>query len=50
MSWAKQFVNEGFAAGDLKSIVARTVALDDIVETHRFLESNQQIGKIVVLT
>jgi NADPH:quinone reductase-like Zn-dependent oxidoreductase len=50
MSWAKQFVYDGLAAGDLKPIVARTFALDDIVEAHRYMESNQQIGKIVVLT
>jgi NADPH2:quinone reductase len=50
MSRAKQFVYDGLAAGDLKPIVARTFALDDIVEAHRYMESNQQIGKIVVLT
>jgi len=50
MSRAKQFVYDSLAAGDLKPIVARTFALDDIVEAHRYMESNQQIGKIVVLT
>jgi NADPH:quinone reductase len=44
----KQFVNEGLADGSLKPIVARTFPLEQIVEAHRFLESNQQIGKIVV--
>jgi NADPH:quinone reductase-like Zn-dependent oxidoreductase len=29
-------------------VVARTFPLSQIVEAHRFLESNQQIGKIVV--
>lgn len=49
MARAKQYVYEGLAAGDLKPIVARTFPLDDIVEAHRYMESNQQIGKIVVL-
>lgn len=50
MEQAKRFVYEGLAAGDLKPIVARTFPLDEIVEAHRYMESNQQIGKIVVLT
>ena len=49
MPRAKRFVYDGLAAGDLKPIVARTFRLDDIVEAHRYMESNQQIGKIVVL-
>ena len=35
--------------GPLKVIViARTFSFDQIVEAHRFLESNEQFGKIVV--
>jgi NADPH:quinone reductase-like Zn-dependent oxidoreductase len=45
---AKQFIKEGLAGGKLKPIIAKTFALDEIVEAHRYLESNQQIGKIVV--
>jgi NADPH:quinone reductase-like Zn-dependent oxidoreductase len=44
----KQFIYDGLAAGSLKPIVARTFPLEDIAEAHRFMESNQQIGKIVV--
>jgi NADPH:quinone reductase-like Zn-dependent oxidoreductase len=44
----KRFVNEGLADGSLKPIIARTFPLDQIVEAHRYLESNQQVGKIVV--
>jgi NADPH:quinone reductase-like Zn-dependent oxidoreductase len=44
----KRFVNEGLAEGSLKPIIARTFPLEQIVEAHRYLESNQQIGKIVV--
>ena len=45
---AKKFVNDGLASGSFKPLVAKTFPLDKIVEAHRFLESNQQIGKIVV--
>lgn len=46
---AKKFVVDGLASGKLKPIVARTFPFAEIVEAHRFLESNQQIGKIVVI-
>ncbi|MGH7255005.1 MAG: zinc-binding dehydrogenase, partial [Nitrospirales bacterium] len=39
---------EGLASGTLKPVVAKTFSLEEFVEAHRFLESNQQIGKIVV--
>ncbi len=45
---AKDLVLRGLAEGHLRPVIARTFALRDIVEAHRFLESNQQIGKIVV--
>ncbi len=44
----KRFVGEGLAAGSLKPIIARTFPLEEIVEAHRYPESKQQIGKIVV--
>jgi len=46
---AKDLVLRGLADGRLKPVIARTFKLDQIVEAHRFLESNQQMGKIVVL-
>jgi NADPH:quinone reductase-like Zn-dependent oxidoreductase len=45
---AKQFVLNGLSNGKLKPIIAKTFSLDEIVQAHRYLESNQQIGKIVV--
>jgi NADPH:quinone reductase-like Zn-dependent oxidoreductase len=45
---AKQFINDGLADGSFKPLIARTFTLNEIVEAHRYLESNQQIGKIVV--
>jgi NADPH2:quinone reductase len=44
----KRFVLDGLAAGDFKPVIARSFPLEEIVEAHRYLESNQQIGKIVV--
>jgi NADPH:quinone reductase-like Zn-dependent oxidoreductase len=44
----KRFINEGLADGTLKPIIAKTFPLEQIVEAHRYLESNQQFGKIVV--
>lgn len=40
----------GLAQGHLKPVIARTFKLQDIVAAHRYLESNQQVGKIVVTT
>jgi NADPH:quinone reductase-like Zn-dependent oxidoreductase len=45
---AKAFILEGLEAGALKPIIARTFPFERIVEAHRFLESNEQFGKIVV--
>jgi len=44
----KRFVIEGLGSGQLKPIIARSFALQDIVDAHRYLESNQQVGKVVV--
>jgi NADPH:quinone reductase-like Zn-dependent oxidoreductase len=45
---AKKFVNDGLVEGKLKPLIAKTFPLEQIVEAHRYLESNQQIGKVVV--
>ncbi|MDX1559612.1 MAG: zinc-dependent alcohol dehydrogenase family protein [Marinobacter sp.] len=45
---AKAFILEGLESGALRPLIAKTFALDEIQEAHRFLEANQQIGKIVV--
>src|SRR5512132_3553518 len=42
------FVTQGLTEGALKPIIARIFPLGEIVEAHRFMESNEQIGKIVV--
>ncbi|MGY4176431.1 NADPH:quinone reductase-like Zn-dependent oxidoreductase [Bradyrhizobium sp. USDA 4518] len=45
---AKAFILDGLADGTLRPIIARTFAFEEIVEAHRYLESNTQFGKIVV--
>ncbi len=45
---AKNFVIEGLESGKLKPVIDRTFSLDQIKEAHDHLESNEQIGKIVV--
>jgi len=45
---AKHFVLDGLGAGRLKPVISRSFPLEDIVQAHRFLESNEQVGKIVV--
>jgi len=44
----KQFIYSGLKNGTLKPIIDRTFPLESIVEAHRYMESNQQKGKIVV--
>ena len=42
------FVLKGLADGKLKPVIAKTFPFDEIVAAHRYLEANEQIGKIVV--
>ena len=44
----KEYIYNGLRSGALKPIIDRTFKLEDIVEAHRYMESNQQLGKIVV--
>ena len=45
---ATQFILKGLTDGKLKPTVAKTFPFEQIVEAHRYMESNQQIGKIVI--
>jgi len=45
---AKAFIVDGLASGALQPVIARTFVMDDIQDAHRFLEANQQVGKVVV--
>ena len=44
----RTYIARGVAHGGLAPMIDRTFPLEQIVEAHRFLESNQQFGKIVV--
>jgi NADPH:quinone reductase-like Zn-dependent oxidoreductase len=45
---AVDFVLGGIDSGALKPIIDRVFSFDEIVEVHRYLETNAQFGKIVV--
>ena len=44
----RDLILKGLAEGHLQPVIAKTFPLNQIVEANRYLESNQQIGKIVV--
>lgn len=44
------YVTDGLARGALRPVIDRTFDLPDVVAAHRHLESNTQLGKIVVTT
>lgn len=50
MAKARQYVFDHVANGDFKPRIDKVFPLAQIVEAHRYMESNQQIGKIVVTT
>ncbi|CAN7761889.1 zinc-dependent alcohol dehydrogenase family protein [Caballeronia sp. LjRoot31] len=45
---AVEFITAGLASSALKPMIAKTFTLDEIVNAHRYLEANNQFGKIVV--
>ena len=45
---AKQYIYNGLKSGKLVPILDRIFTLDQIVEAHQYMESNQQNGKIIV--
>jgi len=45
---AKQFITQGLASGQFKAKIARIFPFEQIVEATQFLESNAQVGKIIV--
>lgn len=48
LEYAKQYIYKGLESGKLVPILDRIFTLDQIVEAHRYMESNQQNGKIIV--
>lgn len=45
---AKAFILDGLATGTLRPVIAKVFPFEEIVAAHRYLESNEQFGKIVV--
>ena len=45
---AKRYIYDRLADGRFVPQIARTFAFKDTIEAYRYLESNQQIGKIVI--
>ena len=45
---AKKFVFDGLASCQLKPEIDKVFAFDEMAEAHRYMESNAQIGKILV--
>ena len=45
---AQKYIFDHIEEGALKPKIAPTFSLDQIVEAHRFMGSNEQIGKIIV--
>ena len=44
----KSFILHGLEIGALKPIIAKEFKFEEIVQAHQFLETNEQLGKIVV--
>jgi len=42
------FIDKGLAEEKLKPVIDKVFSIDDIVASHKYLESNNQFGKIVV--
>jgi len=45
---AEKYVFDRVASGKFKPVIDRVFPFSEIIEAHRYMESNQQIGKIVV--
>ncbi|CAN7317663.1 zinc-dependent alcohol dehydrogenase family protein [Bosea sp. LjRoot237] len=48
LATAKAFILGGLGDGSLKPIIARSFPFEQIVAAHRYLESNEQFGKVVL--
>ena len=48
MARAKAFVYDGLKSGQLKPVIDKTFAFEEIAEAHRYMEANGQVGKIIV--
>jgi NADPH:quinone reductase-like Zn-dependent oxidoreductase len=46
---AKQYIFDHLASGAFKPLIDKTFPFAEMVEAHRYMESNAQVGKIVVI-
>ena len=46
---AESDIRAGFEDGSLRPVIARRFGFEEIIDAQRFMESNQNIGKIVVV-
>ena len=44
----KKYIYDRLANGSFKPAIARTFPFDQTIEAYRYLESNEQIGKVVI--
>jgi len=45
---AKSYVYNRVKTGQLKPKIAKTFRFEDVVQAYQYMESNEQVGKIVV--
>ena len=45
---AEAYVYRHLENGDFKPLIDKSFQLSEIVEAHRYMETNQQVGKVVV--
>ena len=45
---AKAFIYDGLRTGSFRPLLDKNFAFDDVVNAHRYMESNQQVGKITL--
>src|SRR3984957_8365304 len=45
---AKQYIFDHLASGAFTPVINKTFRFEDLIEAHRYMESNAQVGKIVV--
>ena len=48
-SRAVSFILDGLQAGWLEPLIDRTFAFEDVVQAHRYLESGEGSGKVVLI-
>lgn len=45
---AVEFISAGLASGKLRPVVGKQFLLEEVADAHRYMEGNQQVGKVVL--